>query len=134
MAELKRRGVAVREEPWPTLRAAVAKERVTTLAVLPGFRVTQVLGVVTSLSTDFGWTAQSKGNNALSGALVQLRENAAAEGASAIVGLQAAAFGAHGGITGGLGGDAVGIMLIGTAAAVEPITSGETDENENQRR
>lgn len=42
--------------------------------------------------------------------------------ADAVVGLTSSAFGAAGGITSGFGGDAVGVLLIGTAVLVEPLS------------
>ena len=96
----------------------VTEGRVTTLPTLPGHEIIEALGVVTNLSANSGWTATSKGNNALSQALSGLRSSATALGANAIVGLVGGPFGAHGGITSGFGGDAVGILLMGTAVRV----------------
>jgi hypothetical protein len=50
-----------------------------------------------------------------------LRKVAGSARANAIVGLHASTFGAHGGITNVLGGDAVGVLLMGTAVIVEPL-------------
>ena len=49
-----------------------------------------------------------------------LRRSAARLGANAILGLRSSAFGAAGGITSAFGGDAVGVLLMGTAVTVEP--------------
>ena len=51
----------------------------------------------------------------------QLRQTAGALGANAIVGLSGSTFAAGGGITNMLGGDAVGVLLIGTAVLVERV-------------
>lgn len=107
------------------LSKGVPHGRVTTLPTLPGYDITEVLGVVTNLSANSGWTAKSKGNNALDQALSGLRSSAEAMGASAIVGLTGGPFGAHGGITSGLGGDAVGILLMGTAVRVTRASAAE---------
>ena len=53
---------------------------------------------------------------------MKLGRSAAAAGGNAIVGLRHSTFGAGGGITNALGGDAVGVMLIGTAVTVESVT------------
>lgn len=103
------------------LARGVPQARVTTLPTLPGYEITELLGVVTNLSANSGWTAKSKGNNALDQALSGLRSSAAAMGATAIVGLTGGPFGAHGGVTSGFGGDAVGILLMGTAVRVRHL-------------
>lgn len=97
----------------------IPASRITTLHELPGCRVTAVLGVVSELTSASGWTAASKGNSALSSAMQGLNRTAKAMGANAVVGLSATTFGAHGGITAGFGGDAVGVLLLGTAVVVE---------------
>jgi uncharacterized protein YbjQ (UPF0145 family) len=97
---------------------SIPRYRVTTTEQLPGHQITQVIGVVTQLESASGWTAASKGNSALDRAMSGLSETAASMGANAIVGLHASTFGAHGGITSGLGGDAVGVLLVGTAVVV----------------
>lgn len=103
--------------PMPLVEEAL----VTTLPSVPGYRITETLGVVTNLSANSGWTATSKGNTALYTAIWQLRTDAALMGANAIVGMVGSSFGAHGGITNIVGGDAVGILLLGTAVVVEAI-------------
>ena len=65
------------------------------------------------------WTAEHKGNTALEGALANLVKSAVWLGANAIIGVQAATFGAGGGITSVVGGDAVGVLITGTAVFVE---------------
>lgn len=99
----------------------VAPDRVTTLSGLPGYRTVHALGVVNALDSASGFTAGSKGNTALSSALAMLYERAAELGGNAVLGLVTSTFGAGGGITKGLGGDAVGVLLLGTAAVVEPV-------------
>jgi uncharacterized protein YbjQ (UPF0145 family) len=98
---------------------AVPPDRMSTLAEIPGHRVVRTLGVVSELSSASGFTAGLKGNMALGSAMIRLRRSAAALGGNAIVGLNANVFGAAGGITSVLGGDAVGVLLIGTAVLIE---------------
>ena len=88
---------------------------------IPGHRVTAVLGLVTDLTGASGLTAGIKGREALTGALRGLRSAAHKKGANAIIGMNASVFGAGGGLTNVFGGDAVGVMLIGTAVIIEPI-------------
>lgn len=106
---------AQRPKPPPP---KLGNDRITTFDHLPGHSVTRVLGPVSVLSGASGLTATTKGNTALDRATSQLREAAASLGANAVIGLNASAFGAAGGITGVLGGDAVGVLLIGTAVVV----------------
>ncbi|MFN8173308.1 MAG: hypothetical protein U0R65_15785 [Candidatus Nanopelagicales bacterium] len=94
--------------------------RVVTTDTLPGHRIVEVMGVVSELTSASGWTASTKGNIALTSALSGLLEAAMDMGANAIVGLHVATFGAHGGITSGFGGDAVGVLLMGTAVRAAP--------------
>jgi uncharacterized protein YbjQ (UPF0145 family) len=103
--------------------SGVPESRVTTLPTLPGFEITEVIGVVTNLSASSGWTATDKGKTALGNALRGLRDEAARIGGNAVVGLTGAPFAAHGGITNMVGGDAVGILLMGTAVKVRPTES-----------
>lgn len=100
----------------------VPLDRVTTLPSLPGFSTMKVLGVVTELSATSGFTATMKGTAALDAGMAALCRSAGAMRANAILGLTSSAFGAGGGITSAFGGDAVGVLLIGTAAVVEPLT------------
>jgi uncharacterized protein YbjQ (UPF0145 family) len=93
--------------------------RVTTLQALPGHRTTRVLGVVTALAAASGTTAGAKGNDALNKGIGELLTQAQARGANAVLGLTSSTFGAGGGITSAFGGDAVGVLLLGTAAVVE---------------
>lgn len=103
----------------------VDPKMVTTLQSLPGHRTVAVLGVVSELSATSGWTATSKGGTALENAMLQLRRTAASMGANAILGVVASSFGAGGGITNMLGGDAVGVLLLGTAVATELDVEGQ---------
>lgn len=93
----------------------------TTLADLTGYAVIRTHGVVTELAATSGFTATSKGRLALGDGLAGLGRAAGLMGANAVVGLQASAFGAAGGITSAFGGDAVGVLLMGTAVTVEEI-------------
>ncbi|MDQ1250073.1 MAG: hypothetical protein QG597_4451 [Actinomycetota bacterium] len=106
----------------PLARPPVDVARVTTLAALPGHRILAAHGTVSMLSGSSGLTATTKGNEALSGAMTGLRWAASEMGGNAIVGLQCSSFGAAGGITSAFGGDAVGVLLLGTAVTVEADT------------
>lgn len=97
----------------------VAEEMVTTLPELAGFRITKAHGTVSELAATSGFTASLKGNSALASALRALRESAAEMSANSIVGLSGSPFAAGGGITSAFGGDAVGVLLMGTAVTVE---------------
>lgn len=105
--------------PTPGYSSGVSSSMVTTLPAVPGYTITRALGPVSVLSGSSGFTATSKGNTALNAAMKSLRESASAMRANAIVGLNASAFGASGGITSAFGGDAVGVLLVGTAVVVE---------------
>ena len=98
---------------------AIPPSRIVTLDHLPGYRVKEVLGLVTELASASGWTAESKGNQALGGALTGLVDSAFTLGGNAILGVKVATFGAHGGLTSGFGGDAVGVCITGTVVIVE---------------
>jgi hypothetical protein len=108
---------------------SIPLSRIITLDNLPGHRVLAVLGLVTELTSASGWTAASKGSAALDQALPGLAKQAAARGANAIVGFNATTFGAHGGLTSGFGGDAVGILLMGTAVLVAPTEAAAAAES-----
>jgi uncharacterized protein YbjQ (UPF0145 family) len=105
--------------------APIAWSRVTTLDSLPGHRLVRSLGPITALIGSSGFTANSKGHDALAGARGELLAAADSVGANAVLGLTACTFGAGGGITSVFGGDAVGVMLMGTAAVVEPDSTTE---------
>jgi len=117
------------EPPSPSIKLLqpVSSTHVTTLATLPGFRITKVFGLVSEVGATSGFTASTKGTNALSITTEQLRRSATAMGANAIVGLQGSPFGAGGGITSAFGGDAVGVLLMGTAVWVEPEPNTEAN-------
>lgn len=102
----------------------IALANVTTLQGIPGFRITRVLGVVTELAATSGFTANAKGNSALDSGMTALRHNAKTMGANSIVGLTSSTFSAGGGITSAFGGDAVGVLLMGTAVIVEALADG----------
>jgi uncharacterized protein YbjQ (UPF0145 family) len=104
----------------PMYSGGVSTSMVTTLPHLPGYSIVRALGPVSVLSGSSGFTATSKGNTALNAAMKSLRDAAGGMRANAIVGLNASAFGAAGGITSAFGGDAVGVLLVGTAVLVEP--------------
>jgi len=99
----------------------IRADRMTTLDNLPGYRIVQVLGVVSGVGSKSGWTASSKGSDAQDRSYEAILEAAFELEANAIVGVSASAFGAGGGITSVLGGDAVGVLYVGTAVVVEAI-------------
>jgi uncharacterized protein YbjQ (UPF0145 family) len=107
--------------------APIAMEMVTTLDFIPGYAIERSCGLVTELTSAAGFTAASKGKDALGSAMPSLLAQARKVGGNAIVGLQATTFAAAGGITHALGGDAVGVLLMGTAVLVErPVSSHPT--------
>jgi hypothetical protein len=95
--------------------------RVTTLHELPGHRTLRALGPVWALAAASGFTAGTKGNDALAKGAKELMNQAQALGANAVLGLTCSTFGAGGGITSVFGGDAVGVLLAGTAVIIEPV-------------
>ena len=107
-------------ENRPEQRDPIQAERMTTLDHLPGHRVTRVLGVVSGVGSMSGWTATSKGTTARERSFGSLSQAAFELDANAIIGISASVFGAGGGITSIVGGDAVGVLYIGTAVVVEP--------------
>lgn len=114
----------------PPRRVQIGMDRMTTLPDFPGYVITKVHGVVTELSSNSGWTAATKGNNALDDAMFSLRNSAEQMSANAVVGLSATTFAANGGITNIVGGDAVGVLLLGTAVTIalaDQVQSTSTD-------
>jgi uncharacterized protein YbjQ (UPF0145 family) len=116
----------VGEAPVP-VHLSIDPEKVTTLQTLPGYETIRALGVVSELGAASGFTAGSKGATALERAMSALRGRAEELGANAIVALSASTFGAGGGITSAFGGDAVGVLLMGSAVMVEPLTATGSD-------
>jgi uncharacterized protein YbjQ (UPF0145 family) len=100
---------------------SLTRARVVTLSDLPGHRITKVHGVVSGVGSLSGWTAADKGRGAVDKAFPDLLASARRLGANAVIGLHGSPFGAGGGITNMLGGDAVGVLLIGTAVTAELI-------------
>ena len=86
-----------------------------------GFEIVEVLGLVSHLAGASGFTAGMKGREAKESALDSLRQQAFHNGATAIVGVRFSAFGAGGGITNVLGGDAVGVLVSGTAVVLSKL-------------
>lgn len=122
----KLRGLLARgsnEDKDDPQKGLLPPECITTTNDLPGHRITRVHGVVSDVSSSSVWTASAKGATALDAATAGLRHQAEVLGANAIVGLTASAFGAGGAITNMIGGDAVGVLLMGTAVTVEPSES-----------
>ncbi len=101
---------------------AIDSAFITTLPALPGYRIARVLGLVSQLSATSGFTATVKGQGALNIATGELIAAAQRLGANAVVGVSASPFGAGGGITSAFGGDAVGVLMLGTAVVVEAGT------------
>lgn len=93
----------------------------TTIDHVPGYRITEVLGLVSQLVGSSGLTAGVKGREAKSGALNALSKSANKLDANAVIGIQFSAFGAGGGLTNVFGGDAVGVLVSGTAVRIEKI-------------
>jgi uncharacterized protein YbjQ (UPF0145 family) len=107
-------------------RSWINKGMISTTSSIAGYAVKEQFGVVVELSSASGWTASSKGNSALSQAFAGLVKSAIDLGANAIVSVSFTSFGAGGGITSIVGGDAVGILITGTAVYVEKILDNET--------
>lgn len=103
----------------------IPKQMMTTLPILPGYRVTANYGIVTTVGAHAGLTAQSKGLVAQYNGFMELSKQADALGANAIIGLRASAFAAGGGLTNVFGGDAVGVLMLGTAVYVAPDPASE---------
>lgn len=101
-------------------RTRVGPARLVTLPQLPGHRIDAVHGLVSGVGSLSGWTAASKGRGALERAFPELLAAAERLGANAVVGVQATTFAAGGGITNVVGGDAVGVLLVGTAVTARP--------------
>jgi uncharacterized protein YbjQ (UPF0145 family) len=110
----------------------IDRARVTTLASLPGLRIVRVLGLVNQLAATSGFTATMKGQGALTVATEGFIAAAEEMGANAIVGVSATPFGAGGGITSAFGGDAVGVLLLGTAVLVESESEEQRTGSEHQ--
>jgi len=81
----------------------------------------EVRGLVTERRLPRGGQ-RSERERGLQGALSDLVESAVDLGGNAIIGVTTATFGAHGGITSGFGGDAVGVLITGTAVQVAKDT------------
>lgn len=110
-----------RKENAGNVRVYVPSNRIVTLDHIPGHRIASVVGLVTTVSASSIWTASAKGHQAKDDAVTALQDAAAAQGANAVVGVTASSFGARGGLTSVVGGDAVGVLFVGTAVVVEPI-------------
>ena len=126
-SRLQSRGVEVPTFLTSLASGEISPHLVTTLHCPPGYRVVRGLGVASALTSASGFTAGMKGNEALYAAMSQLRTRAKELGGNAIVALSQSSFGAAGGIT-SVGGDAVGVLLIGTVVHVEPLTDGDVEQ------
>lgn len=100
----------------------------TTIDYVPGYRITAVLGLVSQLAGSSGLTAGVKGREAKSGALRALSQSANNLNANAVIGISFSAFGAGGGLTNVFGGDAVGVLVSGTAVRIEKIVAKAEEE------
>lgn len=107
----------------------VLNDFITTLSEVPGHKTIRCLGLVTRLDSAAGLTAGDKGRDALADAENKFAAAARAMGANAIVGVQVSTFGARGGVTSVVGGDAVGVVFAGTAVVVEPIAPSPAQES-----
>jgi uncharacterized protein YbjQ (UPF0145 family) len=116
---------AAQDVPEDTSPSSFPRSRITTLPSLPGHTIVEVKGIVSALTSASGFTASMKGNEALTDALRRMATTALDMKANAIVGLTGSSFGAGGGITSAFGGDAVGILLLGTAVTVVTETPSE---------
>jgi uncharacterized protein YbjQ (UPF0145 family) len=114
------RAVQREQEHGIAFAGNIPPSRVTTISEFPGHRVVRVHGVVTEISSSSTWTAKAKGQAALEEATATLRAQAERLGANAVIGFGASMFGAGGGVTSIVGGDAVGVLLVGTAVTIEP--------------
>lgn len=76
------------------------------------YKIDRVFGVVSGAGSGSGASAVNKAAAAYVDALAMLRQVAYNSGANAVIGLRQSAFGASGG---GMLGDAVGVLLSGTA-------------------
>jgi uncharacterized protein YbjQ (UPF0145 family) len=94
-----------------------------TVDQIPGYEITEIVGLVSQLVGSSGLTAGVKGREAKSGALRALRESARKMDADAVIGINFSAFGAAGGLTNMFGGDAVGVLVSGTAVKIMKITN-----------
>lgn len=103
----------------------IQREMITTLSELPGYRIVKHHGIVSVVSSASGWTAAAKGQSAASQSWREIAMSAVALGGNAVVGIQLSAFGARGGITNVVGGDAVGVVVAGSVVTVEPVSQEE---------
>ena len=92
-----------------------------TIEQIPGYEITEIVGLVSQLVGSSGLTAGVKGREAKSGALRALRESARKMDADAVIGINFSAFGAAGGLTNMFGGDAVGVLVSGTAVKITKL-------------
>lgn len=88
-------------------------------AEIAGYSIKENLGIATELTSASGWTASAKGNSALNRAFYGFVRNSSRMGGNAIVSVSISTFGAAGGITSMVGGDAVGVLITGTVVIVE---------------
>jgi uncharacterized protein YbjQ (UPF0145 family) len=96
---------------------------------IPGYRIVRTLGIVSAIGSNSGLTAKEKGDIADDRAQDILLKAAAAVGANAVLRVIPSAFGAAGGITSAFGGDAVGILYVGTAAVIEQEEPADQSSN-----
>jgi uncharacterized protein YbjQ (UPF0145 family) len=106
---------------------AVPRQFVSTIEAIPGYEIVEHHGVVGTVASTAGKKAGSKGFESLQSAQLALREGAWNQGANAIVGVHAAPFGAS---MGGVMGDAVGVLLLGTAVTIRRLDEPDEDDDD----
>ncbi len=87
-----------------------------TLPELPGYVVTEIHGVVTAVSTQNVKGSKGKAVDSLETAMYEIRAAAWDKGGNAVLGLKTSTFAAS---IGGAMGDAVGVVVVGTAVVLE---------------
>jgi uncharacterized protein YbjQ (UPF0145 family) len=95
---------------------------VVTTDAIPGYQVTRVFGLVTSTRSHTQWkslTQKGRLGVALEGALAEIKADAAAMGANAIVGARATPNSSEGG-SAAFGGSSDAVLIIGTAVLATP--------------
>ncbi|MGI9085382.1 MAG: hypothetical protein ACR2FE_08820 [Aeromicrobium sp.] len=100
---------------------AIPREFVTTLQAIPGYVIESHLGVIAIVVATAGMSAQEKATHSISESMKQLRTVGLNRGGNAVLGLHMGPFGAS---IGGVMGDAVGMVLLGTLVVVKGESSG----------
>jgi len=82
-----------------------------------GYTIEKVFGIVNGIGSTAGRTSKNKGTDSYNSALAWLRYNAHEKGGNAVIGLRQSTYAAS---HGGAFGDAVGVVLSGTAVVLGP--------------